>query len=171
MSLRLEACTLNDVDLLVKVSRATFKAAFEAQNDADDFAAYLTTAFSKETLADELTQTHTDFYFCHGADGLVGYMKLNAFDAQSELREPEGMELERIYVLPEFQNRKIGQYLLQQALDIAKARSKRYLWLGVWERNLKAIRFYERHGFEKFGTHPYLIGADEQTDWLMRKTL
>ena len=83
----------------------------------------------------------------------------------------DALELERIYIIKEFQGRKIGQKLLQRAMKIGFERNKAYLWLGVWEKNVDAIRFYQKHGFVKFGTHPYYIGNDKQTDWLMRYDL
>lgn len=58
--------------------------------------------------------------------------------------------------------------MLLHIKNIGHNRNKKILWLGVWQENKGAIQFYERHGFQKFGTHPYFIGSDEQTDWLMR---
>jgi ribosomal protein S18 acetylase RimI-like enzyme len=81
------------------------------------------------------------------------------------------MELERIYVVPEYQGKGIGADILKQILIHAKEWNKKYLWLGVWEHNPKAISFYQRHGFQKFGEHPYFIGNDKQTDWLLRLDL
>ena len=81
------------------------------------------------------------------------------------------MELERIYVKSEFQRNKIGLFMLNNIKRIATSKNKSYLWLGVWEKNGKAIRFYEKNGFIKFGKHPYYIGTDKQMDWLMKLNL
>jgi len=81
------------------------------------------------------------------------------------------MELERIYVLEEFQGRSYGAVILQKVKEVAISAQKQFIWLGVWEKNTRAIIFYERYGFKKFGTHPYYIGTDKQTDFLMRLDL
>ena len=56
---------------------------------------------------------------------------------------------------------------MDECIAIAKAKNRDYIWLGVWERNFKAIKFYERFGFKKFGEHEFVLGDDVQTDWLM----
>ena len=61
--------------------------------------------------------------------------------------------------------------MLDKTISLARKEQVEFLWLGVWEENKKAIRFYKRYGFIKFGTHPYYIGADKQTDWLMKYSL
>jgi len=61
--------------------------------------------------------------------------------------------------------------LLDYVFELAKQKNARYVWLGVWEKNTRAITFYRRHGFKKIGSHPYFIGKDKQTDWLMKKEI
>ena len=81
------------------------------------------------------------------------------------------LEIERIYVNSEFQGRKIGQLLLSKAISLANEQHLKQIWLGVWEYNPKAIKFYERNGFQEFDKHIFKLGDDEQTDILMRLTL
>lgn len=164
-------CTAKDLEVLVHISRTTFIDAFEALNNPDDFETYLEKAFHPDTLGRELANPHTAFYFVYDHHTLVGYCKVNEGDAQSDIREEEGLELERIYVVKAFQGKQIGYWILEQVRELAKSRRKAYLWLGVWEENRPAIAFYERHGFVKFGAHPYYIGKDKQTDWLMKLDL
>ncbi|MGB5647238.1 MAG: GNAT family N-acetyltransferase, partial [Muriicola sp.] len=80
-------------------------------------------------------------------------------------------ELERIYVLTHYQGQGIGDWIMEQVIRLAKEAEKRFIWLGVWEKNTAAIRFYEKKGFIKFGKHPYYIGKDKQMDWLMKLDL
>lgn len=96
---------------------------------------------------------------------------MNQHQAQTDMKSDDGMELERIYILDEFQSRGYGKWILDKLIQLGLQAYKSFLWLGVWEKNEKAIRFYQRHGFVKFGTHPYYIGKDKQTDWLMRLDL
>jgi ribosomal protein S18 acetylase RimI-like enzyme len=167
----LRRCGAGDLQALASLSRETFSHAFAALNNPLDFQQHLEEAFNLERLRVELGNPETRFYFLYSGSQLAGYMKVNVGQAQTELREPEGMEVERLYVIAGFQGRGLGAWMLQQAGDLARKEGKRYLWLGVWEENLAAIRFYERHGFAIFDKHPYYVGTDRQMDWMMRLDL
>ena len=168
MKLHLRPCTITDLEVLVNLGRRTFIEAFEKDNKPEDFKIYLDSAFGEKTLRKELQDINSVYYFIYMDSSLVGYIKLNENEAQSDIKDINSIELERIYVLAEFQGRGIGEWILRQVISIAKVKNRSYVWLGVWEHNPKAIKFYQRLGFYKFGSHPYFIGSDEQTDWLMR---
>lgn len=169
--IRLSPCTDGDLATLRDLSIATFREAFESQNDPEDFWQYLTTAFSKSRLQEELANPQMNFYFAWSGDCLAGYCKLNTHEAQTELKDPDGLEIERIYVAASFQGKGVGALMLREIEALAFQRGVRYLWLGVWQKNRGAIRFYQRHGYEIIGEHPYYIGSDRQTDWIMRREL
>lgn len=171
MELSHRKCKLSDLKVLARLSRKTFRDAFEKDNDPNDFSNYMKSSFSLEQLKRELQNPATSFYFTKLNDSLVGYFKLNELGAQTDIKENESIELERIYILKDHQGKGIGKWMLDEVKTLAKAKNKRYVWLGVWERNQDAIRFYEREGFTKFGRHPYYIGKDKQMDWLMRFNL
>ena len=168
MFLRLYRCTRASLDDLVEISRKTFIDAFKKDNDPEDFKNYIDRAFDNANLLNQLTDKDSFFYFVYADELLAGYFKLNRDKAQTDINLPESMELERIYVLEQFQNLRIGQWMLNEACKIALDMQKEFVWLGVWEKNIKAIRFYKKNGFSKFGKHPYYIGRDKQIDWLMR---
>ena len=161
----------SEVEELLSLSRETFYDAFEHLNNKDDFEAYTSVAFTRQRLLTELENPNSQFYFAIIDDEKVGYMKLNYSSAQTELQNDNAVEVERIYVLASQQGKKIGNQLLDFAIDKAKAENKPYIWLGVWEHNQAAQRFYERNGFKAFGSHKFWVGKDEQTDILMRKEL
>lgn len=167
----LEPCTLADLETLRQISLLTFREAFAAQNDPGDFETYLRDAFSMERLRREVEHPDTRFFFLYYGESLAGYAKLNAGSAQTELQDPEALEIERIYVRKPFQGKGLGSWLLERLRFLGRQEGKMYLWLGVWEENMEAIRFYERHGFVTFGKHPYYIGSDRQMDWMMRLEL
>ncbi|WP_405384940.1 GNAT family N-acetyltransferase [Maribacter sp. LLG6340-A2] len=168
MELTYTKCSLDDVEQLRLISEQTFVNAFEKDNDPTDFKDYIEKAFALKKIKSELLNPYSDFYFVYRNDELVGYFKLNVLSAQSDVKRDDSIELERIYVLKEYQNLGLGEQFLNHIKKIAKEKNKKMLWLGVWEENKRAIQFYRRHGFQKFDTHPYFIGTDEQTDWLMR---
>lgn len=168
MLFRFEKCTLHHLETLLQIARQTFIEAFASDNNPLDFEKYINTAFTKEQLIRELNNKDTSFYLTYVDEVLVAYIKINENDAQSDIKAEEALELERIYVIADYQGKKIGEWLLNTVRDIAVKQEKTYMWLGVWEENVRAIAFYEAHGFYKFDTHPYYIGTDKQTDWLMR---
>ena len=171
MNLSYKICDLEDLQVLVEISVNTFISAFEKQNDPEDFKVYMATAFSKEQLKKELLDENTSFYLVYNEKDIVGYFKLNTKDTQTEPLGNDSVEIERIYVLDEFQGQQIGKQMLLKTIEIAKEKSLTFIWLGVWEKNTAAIRFYGRHGFTKFDMHSFYIGSDKQTDWLMRLDL
>jgi len=168
MKLTFKRCDQNDLMELMSISRSTYFNAFIAENSAENMRMYLDFAFSKSTLNDVLKNKESEFYFAYLMDVVVGYFKINWGDAQKDLKEKDGFEIERIYVLKEFQRKKLGQQMLDKIIEIAKGRNLKYIWLGVWEKNIKAIRFYERNGFERFGEHDFMLGEEKQTDHLMK---
>ncbi len=167
----LKKCTLSDAPQLLQLARRTFVEAFEKDNNPEDFADYLETVFTLSGMEAQLSNPDCLFYFVFNREHLVGYFKLNRGPAQTDLRDDTALELERIYVDGTFQGQGIGKWMVLQAIDIAQTAKMTSIWLGVWQRNTNAIRFYERLGFKKFGSHPYWIGNDKQTDWLYRLEL
>ncbi len=167
----MKRCTPEDLEDLVEISRKTFSDAFEAVNDPEDFQNYLNTALSSKVLLNELQSPLSQFYFVYSEEMIVGFFKYNEGEAQTDLKDPQAIELERIYVLTEYQNKGLGRRMINEVIQKASEMGKRYIWLGVWEENPGAIAFYESLGFEKFGKHPYYIGKDKQMDWLMKLQL
>ena len=101
----------------------------------------------------------------------MGYLKLNTAHAQTEPQAADALEIERIYVLSNYHGGGVGQALYHHAMSVAEDRKASYVWLGVWEHNHRALRFYEKNGFIAFGTHIFQLGNDQQTDILMKKSV
>lgn len=156
---------------LQAISRQTFFDAFGEVNTNEDMNHYLEVNLSIEQLTSELNQAATSFYFAKNEKEILAYLKINEADGQSEKRAMPSMEIERIYVRKEFQNRGVGQFLLDHSIQITKDKQLKLIWLGVWEHNVSAIRFYERNQFQFFGKHSFMLGSDEQTDLLMELKL
>ena len=98
---------------------------------------------------------------------MVGYLKLNLLDAQTEKMSDDYLEIERIYVLKKFHGKGYGKALIDFSKEKAIQKKKKKIWLGVWEKNPNAIGFYQKMGFEKTGTHIFKVGDDEQLDYVM----
>ena len=156
---------------LQEIGRTTFFETFAESNTEADMQQYLTVQFSLDKLSIELSENNSRFFIAWDGESAIGYLKVNAGDAQTELKEDHSLEIERIYVLTAYQGKKVGQLLYEQALEVASGLRKSSVWLGVWEKNPRAIRFYEKNGFVAFGSHIFKMGEDEQTDIMMRKSL
>ena len=168
MELSFKICELKDLGTLIEISKDTFITAFEKDNNPSDFQSYIDDAFSVKKIKAELENPNSTFHFVYLKNKLIGYFKLNENDAQSEQFEAQTLELERIYVIDSFQGKGIGKQMLFQVIDIAKFKELNFLWLGVWQENKSAVRFYERYNFKIFHEHAYYIGKEKQMDWLMK---
>lgn len=163
--------TLEDLEKLQEIGRQTFEETFSESNSEENMRNYLEEGFSKEKLTAELTNKDSEFYFAILNDEVIGYLKVNFGESQTELKDSSALEIERIYVLKEFHGKRVGQVLYDKATEIAKQKSSEYVWLGVWEKNSRAISFYKKNGFAEFGQHIFRLGDDEQTDIMMKKTM
>jgi ribosomal protein S18 acetylase RimI-like enzyme len=102
---------------------------------------------------------------------VIGYLKLNKGGSQTELKDNDALEIERIYVLKDFHGKEVGQLLFDKAIEVAKAKHVAYVWLGVWEENKRALQFYTKNGFIEFDQHVFVLGDEAQTDIMMKLAL
>jgi ribosomal protein S18 acetylase RimI-like enzyme len=163
--------TLSDINHLQQISTQTFHETFAPLNTEENMRKYLEEEFSIVRLTDELVNNDSEFYFALLENNVIGYLKLNFGKSQTELQDDNALELERIYVLKEFHGKQVGQLLYDQAVQIARQRNVDYLWLGVWEKNLRARNFYQKNGLVEFDKHIFKLGNDVQTDIMMKLVL
>ncbi|NLY79350.1 MAG: GNAT family N-acetyltransferase [Lysinibacillus sp.] len=171
MTVKIEKRTMEDLKTLQEISIETFYATFKDQNSRENMKAYLEKAFHLKQLEKELSNIHSQFFFAYYNNELAGYLKVNVEDAQGEKMGDESLEIERIYIKEKFQKHGLGKYLLNKAIEIARECNKKKVWLGVWEKNENAIGFYKKMGFVQAGFHSFYMGDEEQTDFIMIKTL
>jgi len=170
-NIEIKKVTLSDINLLQEIGRQTFYETFSSGNTEENMQKYLEEGFSEEKLTSELNNDYSEFHFAVFNDRVVGYLKLNFGSSQTELQDNNSLEIERIYVLQEYHGKKVGQVLYEKAMQVAEDKKANYVWLGVWEENPRAIRFYQKNGFVEFDQHIFRLGDDEQTDIMMKKFL
>ncbi len=159
---------LKEIEQLQIIGKETFFETFAEGNSEENMKKYLEESFTNELLKTELTNQNSEFYFARMDNNVIGYLKINFGNAQTELKNNKAIEIERIYVLKEFHGKNAGQVLFEKAFEIAKQLNADYLWLGVWEENPRAINFYKKNGFVEFDKHVFKLGDDEQTDIMMK---
>ncbi|HEY9006540.1 MAG TPA: GNAT family N-acetyltransferase [Ohtaekwangia sp.] len=160
-----------DAETLCALGIQTFRETFDEHNTAEDMEQYLATAFTKEKLEQELEEKDTVFFLAEDNGEAIGYAKVRKGKEQEGLENDRALEIHRIYVAKSHLGKRIGNALMQACLDYAKEAGYEVVWLGVWEHNARAVSFYKKYGFEKFGAHTFVLGTDEQTDWLLKKKI
>ncbi len=163
--------SLEDNQLLAALGAKTFHDAFIQDNQPENIAAYIHSAFSPQKMAADLADPASVFFIAEVNGSPAGYAHLNAGQPAEGISGARPLELVRIYALQEWIGHGIGAALMQAILEEARRRGHDALWLGVWERNPRAIAFYQRWGFEAVGSHGFRLGDEDQTDLLMQRTV
>lgn len=166
----IEECNLKDIKKLKEIGEKTFYETYD-ENLKEDMEDYMEKNFSYEQLENELKNNNSRFYMVKNDKEIIAYMKLNFITNQTNRGYDKSLEIQRIYVVQEYKGKHIGKKLIQKAVDIAKSNNQSYIWLGVWEKNINAISFYEKQGFKKYSSHIFKLGQDEQIDNLMKLIL
>jgi ribosomal protein S18 acetylase RimI-like enzyme len=161
----------NDSLLLAELGRKTFYDTFIEYNSPDDMAKYLSEHYSIEIQMSEIKDPDTVFLIAEQNGVPVGYTKLKGKSKGDGVAGTNPMELQRIYTIQEYIGKGVGAELMKEAIRAAKERGFNCLWLGVWEKNERAIKFYEKWGFKKVGNYIFVLGEDIQKDFTMELSL
>lgn len=171
--LHIRRAAVADTKLLSELSTTTFFDTFSGTCTDEDMQEFIKQCFSEKQVSEEL-QDGNDFYFiAFIEEKAVGYIRIKE-DASEvpEIKDHKSIELKRIYVLKEYLSKKIGARLMQFALNFAAKNGYELMWLGVWEHNERAMKFYKKFGFIDSGTtHSFPIGNTPQTDLWMYKLI
>lgn len=168
--LTIRPATPADAGTLSEFGRRTFLDTFGEQNTAQDMAAYLAGAFSEARQLAELAAADVITLIAEDQAICVGYAQLGAGATPQCVTGASPIELVRFYVDRGWHGRGLAQALMQEVEATARARAET-LWLGVWERNARAIAFYRKCGFVDVGSHVFRLGSDPQTDRIMVRSL
>lgn len=171
--IEIRQATSDDAKLLTDLSYTTFWDAFanHPKNAPDDLAHYMRQAFSIEQITDELADPRAIFLIGEIDGTPAGYAKLIVDNIEPGITAERPVELSRLYSHQEYLGKGVGQDLMNACFDRARDDGRDVMWLGVWEYNPRAQRFYEKNGFRIIGKHTFLLGSDPQTDLLMQREL
>ena len=154
---------------LATLAEQTFRDTFSAQNTVEDIEAYAAESFAPAQVEAELVDESSTFLVADAGGPLLGYAKLRQDRVEACVTGSAPVELERLYVHTDAIGQGLGATLMRACLDWAGEAGFETLWLGVWERNERAIAFYERWQFETVGAHVFRLGSDDQTDLIMQR--
>ena len=174
MTIKIRSASADDASVLSLFGATTFRDTFERENTSQDMERYLAEAFTPDQQATEIADSAGAVLLAEhisesGDAQLVGYAHLVSGDAPEGVRGAAPLELKRLYVARAWHGRRVAQGLMDAAIDAARARGAQTLWLGVWERNPRAVAFYAKYGFARVGEHTFVLGGDAQTDWIFAR--
>ena len=163
----------DDASTLASVGATSFFDAFanDERNKPEDMRAYMNENFTLEAMRSDLVKKDVTYLIAETGKRCAGYAKLQIGSTEECVEAQSPIELCRLYALDEFIGKGVGKTLMLRCLEFAKEKSCDVFWLGVWEFNFRAQKFYAKFGFEKCGEHIFRLGSDPQTDWILQKKL
>ena len=171
--LSIRQATADDAKLLTDLAYTTFWDAFahHPKNAPEDLNHYMRQAFSLEQITSELADEKSIFLIAELGGEAAGYAKIIVDNIEPGITAERPIELNRLYSHQRFLGKGVGQSLMDACFRRAEEEDRDVMWLGVWEYNPRAQRFYERNGFKVVGSHTFVLGSDPQTDLLMQKNI
>ncbi len=163
--------TTDDAQMLSELGAKTFADTFAKDNTLENMALHLKNSFSPEIQFNELSAPENIFLIVEAQHIPIGFAQLILDGKEESIRGTKPMELRRIYSVQEYIGRGVGKELMSTAIREAKQRGCDTIWLGVWEKNPRAIEFYKKWGFQEVGTHVFTLGDDPQRDFIMELKL
>jgi ribosomal protein S18 acetylase RimI-like enzyme len=160
-----------DAAVLAKFAARTFADAFAADNRPEDLQAHLASSYGVAQQSAELADPDVITLLAYRANELIAYAQVRRRTVPACVTQAHAVELHRFYVDRSAHGGGVAAELMTAVHDAAQALGGRHLWLGVWERNARAIAFYAKAGFTRVGSHDFHVGADRQTDHVFFATV
>lgn len=167
----IKTARIEDIPAMRHVAISSYRDTFSDSNSPENMEAFLKDAYALEKLVEEFNVPTSKILLAWEGLQQVGFVRLRENNEVEAQLGNNTLELQRLYVLTTAQGKSVGRKLMEAAITYATNKKYDWLWLGVWEGNFKAQKFYQQWGFEKFSEHTFLMGDDPQIDWLLRKKL
>lgn len=163
--------TTEDAEILSELGAKTFRDTFAKDNTPENMDAHLKASFSPDIQLRELSEADVIFLIVESEGKPIGYAQLVMNSKDQSIKRSRPLEIRRIYASQEYLGKGVGKELMMAAIEEARQRGCDCVWLGVWEKNQRAIDFYKKWGFRVVGTHTFVLGADQQNDFVMELEL
>ncbi len=160
-----------DAVVLSELGAKTFYDTFAKDNTPENMAAHLKSSFSPEIQLAELSNPSNIFLLAEDENLIVGYAQLILNSKEEFVTGINPLEIRRIYSIKEYIGKGVGKALMQASIHEARQKGCDSVWLGVWEKNPRAIEFYKKWGFKEVGSHIFTVGDDPQRDYVMELRL
>jgi ribosomal protein S18 acetylase RimI-like enzyme len=160
-----------DTGLLARTAVETFRTTFQGTCTDRDLEAFLESAYREENFREEIGRARSDYFLIESGGEAAGYAWVAETAPPECVRGPAPVELVRFYIRAPWQGQAAARLLMEHCLSHARALGYRTMFLGVWEHNVRAQRFYARYGFRRVGEHVFQVGTDPQIDWWLEASL
>lgn len=161
----------NDASALAVLAERTFRETFGADNSSQDMDQHCTDTYSTMIQTREILDPNTDTFVCELENELIAYAQLSWLEAPSYVTALKPVEIKRFYVDSPWHGKGIANALMVQVLEHVESKNADRIWLGVWEHNPKARRFYQKMGFLEVGEHVFQLGSDPQRDLIFSRNV
>jgi diamine N-acetyltransferase len=171
LMIKIRKATIEEVPAVRELAIEVYTDTFAEHNTRENLEAFFKDAYTLEKFEKEFHEPNTVLYV--GLDDLkiVGFLRLRQSHEVNNFLGNNHIELQRLYIHRDYHGSTVAKMFMEEALNYAKAKKHEWMWLGVWEKNFRAQKFYAKWGFERFSEHVFQMGDDPQTDWLMKRKL
>ena len=170
-SIEVRLAQYQDVPAMRQVAILSYEATFAQHNTRENMDAFYIDSYNLEKMQEEFYEPSAVLYLAFAEQTLAGFVRLRKNQEVASTLGNNTIELQRLYIHPNQQGKGIGKLLMEKAMEYASQLQVDWIWLGVWEKNYNAQKFYTKWGFEKFDEHVFQMGDDPQIDWLLKKKL
>ena len=160
-----------DAKQLARIAEATFRATFGVANTAADIELHCQTNYGEAIQASEISNPDMTTLLSEDDGTLIGFAQLRWGDAPACVAAKYPGEIQRLYVDNDWHGKGVAQHLMDVCIRTMRQRGSDVIWLGVWERNPRAIAFYKKFGFVEAGAHTFPLGRDLQRDIVMLRSV
>lgn len=168
-NVRIRAASEGDAAALARLAEEAFRETFAASNSAENMQRHCETSYGESLQLAEIRSPQLETWLVEGDGRLVAYAQLRRGSAPAAVNARQPIEIQRFYVRADAHGQGVARALMEHVLARAGQLFADVVWLGVWERNPRAIAFYRKWGFEVVGEHTFMLGDDPQRDLLMRR--
>ena len=160
-----------DAERVALIAEKTFRETFGAFNTKEDMDEHCKKSYGAEIQQGEIADTNKCTLVCEADNKIIGYAQINWNKSFDGIQGSPQAEIQRIYIVKDRHGTGAAQELMKVILGMLRQRKIRHVWLGVWEKNPRAIAFYKKFGFVETGEHVFLLGSDPQRDIILHKVL
>lgn len=169
--IRIRKAKIEELPAVRELAIEVYTDTFSKDNTPENLDAFFKDSYSMEKFKTEFHEPDSILYIALEDLKIVGFLRLRRSNEADKYLGTNHIELHRLYIHRDYQGSAVSKMFMEEALKYAKAKKHEWIWLGVWEKNFRAQKFYGKWGFERFSEHIFQMGDDPQTDWLLKKKL
>lgn len=169
--IRIRKAKIEEVPAIRELAIEVYTDTFADSNTPENLQAFFRDSYDLEKFKTEFYEADSVLYIALDNLKIIGFLRLRKSNEVAHLLGTNTIELHRMYIHRDYHGTAVARKLIEQAFEYAKKKNYEWMWLGVWEKNPRAQKFYAKWGFERFSEHIFQMGDDPQTDWLLKKRL